>query len=676
MREISVEILRALLFLFAIATPGIIHGQVSTSTQNDLETLDISILRQKAQAGDAIAQNEMAWRYFNGSVSGMVDFPEAANWFEKSAAQGNPGAQAMLGIMYLWGYGVQRDNGLANSWCGKSNDRLQQSALAGDPDAETILGRLYQWGCGVKQDSTQARSLFQKAADQGSGWAEDNLGIMYLFGIGGPKDYSMSRTLLEKANAKGVWESQNILGVIYFNGWGVPKDYAQAHAWFQKSAEKGVPEGQVDLANDYFHGWGVKQDYAQARYWYKKAADQGVSDAEKQLADMYSSGLGGPRDESQALAWYQKAAGHGNAIAQTNLGAAYQYGIGVPKDYAQARAWYQKAADQGYAGGQNALGMAYRDGIGGPRDYAQARAWLQKAADQGLGPAKDALGRMSAVPMTQVNCDSNWSPKFDGLTSDPEGMRASIQQKLNELIAQYGGLDGTINEVESETENDRNRDDLSDEQKESLITMNEGIIDILKCRQSMQQAQMAASSVQTPAAEPMPAAATSNSAQPSAPAAPTPVDVRFFPNSDSRPLTDAEMRDLQNSLRWDPESAPLTQGGTARSNLVDDKGRTLGSVLVRWERRAPGSTQATFTIQLQNGTSCFFHSSAELDDAQGFIVVGGPVWAGWLTLNQPSAGETKQAQGRASVNGSQSLSLKPATAYSTLSGCMTPKSAQ
>jgi hypothetical protein len=88
---------------------------------------------------------------------------------------------------------------------------------------------------------------------------------------------------------------------------------------------------------------------------------------------------------------------------------------------------------------------------------------------------------------TQQTCDANWSPRFDSLASNPAGMRAAIHQKLDRLIAQNGGLDGTIRELESKIKSDRERKDLSAERRQSLISMNQGIIEIFRCRQSGSQ---------------------------------------------------------------------------------------------------------------------------------------------------------------------------------------------
>lgn len=110
---------------------------------------------------------------------------------------------------------------------------------------------------------------------------------------------------------------------------------------------------------------------------------------------------------------------------------------------------------------------------------------------------------------------------------------------------------------------------------------------------------------------------------------PVNIDVRYT-TVDSRPLTDAEMSTLRNSLRRQPETATLTRGETAQSNLVDDKNQVLGSVLIRWEASSQAQSQSqgrapakqSFTIQVENHTSCAFLSSAELDDNRVLLSLG------------------------------------------------------
>jgi hypothetical protein len=466
---------------------------------------------------------------------------------------------------------------------------------------------------------------------------------------------------VQKMAESGDIQSQDELAIWYANGIHVTKDNTLAMKWWTKAAEQGDRFSQGALGVRYLHGYGVAQDYALSRFWFQKAADQGDPMAPDYLGEIYSNGYGVPKDYALARALYQKAANLGNAAAYLHMGDMYARGLGVPQDNIRAKDFYQKAAE-----------------IYTPANWAYA---------------KDDGDRLKALKSAQQpSCDPNWSSKLNSLTSDPDGFKTAIQQQLDGLISKYGGLDGAITENEREIESAKDQlaqhqssgDEEGVNKLQAVVSMNEGLIDILRCRQSM-SARTTGSPVlgsgnpQTPAVlnQSVQAQVPQNSSSPQAPAQ---VDVRYLP-VDSRPLTDAEMRDLRNTLRWDPESVPLTPGGAARSNLLDSKGRTLGSVLVRWDKpatsrteQALGSARRHFTIQVENGTSCVFLSSAEIDDSQGFIVVSGVTWSGWLTLHQPDRGQTSQARGDAALTQTYpSLVLKPLTAHSTLTACMTPK---
>ncbi len=307
---------------------------------------------------------------------------------------------------------------------------------------------------------------------------------------------------------------------------------------------------------------------------------------------------------------------------------------------------------------------------------------------ESLRPAQNTLEGTSSNSGNKPSggCDPNWSPKFSQVTFGGfDNSPASVRQLTDQQVAKYGGVDQSIKQVESEKanyqqqlvqqQNDGNVDGVN--QVQQLILFSDGMLDILRCRQQISAQANSSSAVATSRVEPTPVPSGSVRST-SNPQVPAEVDIRYM-QVDSRPLTDAEMTEVRNSLRWEPDSVPLAPGGAGRSNLVDDKGRKLGSVLVRWEKpSAPKTAQRTqqnhFTVQVENGSSCVFLSSAELDDSQGFIVVSGVTWSGWLTLHQPDRGQTSQVKGDAPLPQTYpSLVLKPLTAYSTLSACLTPR---
>jgi len=73
-------------------------------------------LRERAAAGDPEAQFTLGKNYEAGRGGLKKDYAEAANWYRRSADQGNVYAQASLGILYHAGKGVPLDNVQAEMW--------------------------------------------------------------------------------------------------------------------------------------------------------------------------------------------------------------------------------------------------------------------------------------------------------------------------------------------------------------------------------------------------------------------------------------------------------------------------------------------------------------------------------------------------------------------------------
>jgi uncharacterized protein len=90
-------------------------------------------LRERAAAGDPEAQFTLGKNYEAGRSGLKKDYAEAANWYRKSADQGNVYAQASLGILYHAGKGLPHDDVQAEMWFTVS------AAHASENDRETIV---------------------------------------------------------------------------------------------------------------------------------------------------------------------------------------------------------------------------------------------------------------------------------------------------------------------------------------------------------------------------------------------------------------------------------------------------------------------------------------------------------------------------------------------------------
>jgi TPR repeat protein len=191
-----------------------------------------------AEQGDANAQTWLARIYLS-----MNDLKEGLAWLRKAADQGNMEAQALLGLAYFRGRGVDKDAQAAAKW-------LRPAAEKGYPRAEGLLGHVLLSAEAVRNAEEGVRWL-KKAAGDGDAYAQSLLG-----------DFLVSGTA------------------------GFGKNDAEGAAWYRKAAQQGDARSRYVLGTMHHFGVGLPQDDAQAQFWLGLSAAQGHADAKKALAQL------------------------------------------------------------------------------------------------------------------------------------------------------------------------------------------------------------------------------------------------------------------------------------------------------------------------------------------------------------------------------------------------------
>lgn len=105
-------------------------------------------LLERAEQGDAVAQNEIGSRYYAGRGVERDD-AEAARWIRLAAAQGYAPAQYNLGLLHFRNRGVAGNDTEAARW-------YRAAAEQGYAPAQAGLGYLYIYGAGVGEDHVRA----------------------------------------------------------------------------------------------------------------------------------------------------------------------------------------------------------------------------------------------------------------------------------------------------------------------------------------------------------------------------------------------------------------------------------------------------------------------------------------------------------------------------------------
>jgi hypothetical protein len=148
-------------------------------------------LFESAMAGDAQSQFNLGL-----SLWEKKDYKGAAKWMRKSADQGTPSAQTMLGTLYAEGSGVAQSDFEAVNWYSKA-------ARAGDSYAQLFLADAYSEGRGVSRDQEEAARLMKESAANNNANAQATLGWWYIDGINAEQDLDQGMKLLRTAADQG-----------------------------------------------------------------------------------------------------------------------------------------------------------------------------------------------------------------------------------------------------------------------------------------------------------------------------------------------------------------------------------------------------------------------------------------------------------------------------------------
>jgi TPR repeat protein len=202
---------------------------------------------------------------------------------------------------------------------------LKEMAAAGDVKSQVQLGLAFLTGDGVPKDNAEGVKWLRKAADQDNPVAERYLAEMYFKGRGVPADNAEAAKWLRLAAEQGDAQSEYNLAVLYTQGLGVPRNVKDALNWMHKSAEQGLAAGQVGMGVLYENGDGVPEDPVEAVKWYRMAVEQNDPGAMNNLALLLATSKNDRvRNPQEAISLANKAvAASNNPDYLDTLAAAY-----------------------------------------------------------------------------------------------------------------------------------------------------------------------------------------------------------------------------------------------------------------------------------------------------------------------------------------------------------------
>lgn len=207
--------------------------------------------KKAAALGDPEAQNAIGVAYADGKWGFPQDDEEACKWFAKSAKQENENAQFNLGVRYLSGSGVRRNEKEGVKW-------LRAAAQTGLSDAQYQLGLCLKNGIGAKKSDTRAVEWFKSAALSGHQKAQLELGKAYLSGIGGVKSPEDGvKWVIRCLNQESFFyptdvslEARAVLGLCYQYGLGKKQDADEASKQIELAERFGTDANLAELKKE------------------------------------------------------------------------------------------------------------------------------------------------------------------------------------------------------------------------------------------------------------------------------------------------------------------------------------------------------------------------------------------------------------------------------------------
>ena len=135
----------------------IVEEVVAKATEpQDLNTLGLKEMRQRANDGDPECQYLLGLRYLDGGDGLKQNSSHAVMWLNKAASSGHVSAQYVLGEYYE-----------ENSRYDKASQWYRMASGLGHSGATLKLGYMYETGGGVSKDPKIALEYYQKALELG-----------------------------------------------------------------------------------------------------------------------------------------------------------------------------------------------------------------------------------------------------------------------------------------------------------------------------------------------------------------------------------------------------------------------------------------------------------------------------------------------------------------------------
>ena len=123
--------------------------------------------------------------------------------------------------------------------------RHRHAAELGDATSQSALGLMYLLGRGVPRNDRAAAMWLQRSADQDDPAGQYHIGLLFLEGRGVPRDIDAASTWLRRANDQSAGLAQRSFDALYGAVIALPGSAVGAASWLLWTAEGRLPYAQL-----------------------------------------------------------------------------------------------------------------------------------------------------------------------------------------------------------------------------------------------------------------------------------------------------------------------------------------------------------------------------------------------------------------------------------------------
>jgi TPR repeat protein len=195
-------------------------------------------LKERAEAGDVVAQEQLGISLVSGTASSTPEFVEGLEWLRKADQAGSVTATLALGHVHAQNSSLPDAPAVAF-------DCYARAARSGNPDAVERLADLFQFAYGAERDDGKAFSMYQQLCAYGFPQTLCQTAYMLSEGMGCDQDETQASTLILRAAAQGHELAFYLLALRYAQGLGVVQNPGLAAAWMGLAAKQGFPGAEA-----------------------------------------------------------------------------------------------------------------------------------------------------------------------------------------------------------------------------------------------------------------------------------------------------------------------------------------------------------------------------------------------------------------------------------------------